>query len=465
MMADRTDQSNISGAANEVDGYRAHFSGLSHHALTKHVVALDSKKEVAAAKNKNLVPELTLIAAGISRAHDRASQMFKQGFLNGALHSKFEPDSTVFVETGDIKAEWLRDSTAQMRPYLFFAKDNRQIDNLIRGVIAGQAKDLVTDPYANAFDDKHKVRERKFELDSIAAPPILAWTYWKRTGDRSIFTNEFGRALSTVLDTMATEQDHQGESRYHSPGLSGNAVGSTGMIWSGFRTSDDACRYNFNIPQEMMAVSALKNIEEIERVVYKNDLQADCAHKLAEEVHDGIEKYGIVNSPHNGPVYAYEVDGLGRFILGDDANVPSLLSSPYLGYLQTQDAIYQNTRRLALSEENSNYFSGRAAKGIGSTHTKYFYKGENIWPLALVMQGLTADNAQERNETIEGLLRSSKGSQSLHESFDKDDPTKFTRQDFGWPNSLFAEMFLLQSGKVKPLPMAKITDFLPASNT
>lgn len=86
-----------------------------------------------------------------------------------------------------------------------------------------------------------------------------------------------------------------------------------------------------------------------------------------------------------GPLYAYEVDGFGKFRLYDDANLPSLLSLPYLGFVDITDPLYKNTRSLILSKKNPYYFEQSVFKGEGSSHTPQNY----IWPLALIVQALT----------------------------------------------------------------------------
>jgi meiotically up-regulated gene 157 (Mug157) protein len=212
--------------------------------------------------------------------------------------------------------------------------------------------------------------------------------------------------------------------------------------------------YNFLIPSEMMAVVALGDLAEIEDSFYHDDKQVQRAKHLRDDVHEGIQKFGIVHDPKYGEVYAYEVDGLGNYKLMDDANIPSLLSAPYLGYIKSTDPIYRNTRRLILSSENPNFNSGAVGEGIGSEHTP---KG-TIWPLALLMQGLTATTQQERVTMLDELLASDPGDHVLHESFNPDDPKKFTRKNFGWPNALFSEFILVDFEKRAPLPMPSMSD-------
>jgi meiotically up-regulated gene 157 (Mug157) protein len=387
--------------------------------------------------------------------------IFESGMLGAERLSFLTADGTIYVSTGDIPAEWLRDSSAQVRPYLYLAAQDETVRLYLRRVIARQGKYLYLDPYANAFKSDYKVWEKKYELDSLLYPIMLAWTYWKVTGDGTVFTADYQRGLLKALKTMQNEQHHREKSSYRHQALSqagkGSPVGYTGMIWTGFRPSDDASKYHYLIPSEMMAVVALGALAEIERTVYNNQKAANQAATMRLEVHKGIQKFAIVHSKQYGDVYAYEVDGLGHSLLIDDANIPSLLSAPYLGYVSTADQTYQNTRRMLLSTANPNFHSGTVASGIGSEHTP----PGMIWPLAILMQAFTADSQSEQDECIRQLLESDPGDHRLHEAFSPDDAHRFTRQDFSWPNALFAEYVLVNYFHLPPLPVPSTAD-LPA---
>ena len=397
-------------------------------------------------------------AADYNNPNAHLAEMFRAALLDTGKLAEYAPDGTAYIKTGDIPAEWLRDASAQARPYLFFAKDDPDTRKLLRAIIARMVKYIQIDPYANAFTLDYRVWEEKFELDSLAYPVTLSWSYWKTTGDESIFTPDFQKALDAILATMQREQDHPRDSRYTHKELpndgKGNPVGYTGMIWTGFRPSDDACYYNFLIPSEMFAVVALGDMAEIERSVYHNVIKANEAISLRDEVQRGIQTYGLVLVPKYGYIYAYEVDGLGHAILTDDANIPSLLSAPYIGYTTPNDRYYQNTRRFLLSSDNPSFYQGEVARGIGSFHTPDHW----IWPLALIMEGLTATTSSEKQDVLTQLLASDPGDHLLHESFDPDDPKRFTREDFGWPNALFSEFVLTQFQGQPEIPMGDTSD-------
>jgi uncharacterized protein len=364
------------------------------------------------------------------------------------------PDKTTYVITGDIGAMWLRDASAQMRPYLSFATD-AQVKSMLRGVIAREAKSILVDPYANAFNRDYKVTEEKFELDSLAYPIVLTWSYWKQTNDRSALTPEVKAAFEKAAGLMELERDHS-LSHYRHGELPNNGAGSpvgyTGMIWTGFRPSDDAAQYGYNIPEEMFAAVALSELADLESNAWHDKAMATEVSALRDGVVQGINEYAVVYRAPYGYMYAYEVDGLGHSNVMDDANIPSLLSIPYIGYA-ADPAIYRNTRRFILSSDNPYYFAGKSARGIGSPHTPKGY----VWPLALVMQGLTSENPKELSDVLAQLKASDTGDHLMHESFDANDPSKYTRSNFGWACSLFAE--LVQNrvmGISSPLPPGKV---------
>lgn len=366
-------------------------------------------------------------------------------------HAVQEPDGTTFVSTGDIGMEWLRDSSAVMTPYIGVAQSDSYVRTMLRGTIARQAKYILLDPYANAFTQNYRIAERKFEMDSLLYPIWFSYLYWKGSGDRSIFTPEVQREFTLILATLRTEQRHHRMSHYRNPELANGGMGTptayTGLVWTGFRPSDDAARYQYNIPDNMFGVAVLRDLTQIEKDVYRNGGMADNAWGLSVEIQRAIERYGLVNVPGFGRIYAYEIDGYGHANLMDDANIPSLLSVPYFGYVGANDVVYQATRRFVLSPSNPYYFTGKYASGIGSPHTPHGY----VWPLALVMEALTSTDASEITRVLGYLAASDTGDHRLHESFNSDWPESYTRDDFAWPNALFAQMMLGRENRLPPI--------------
>ncbi|GCE08765.1 glycosyl hydrolase [Dictyobacter aurantiacus] len=370
-------------------------------------------------------------------------------------------DGTTFVVTGDIPAMWLRDSTAQVKPYLTVAADDKDVQRLVRGLLQRQVRYILHDPYANAFNrepgrsgfshDHTEMTpllwERKYELDSLCYPLYLLHEYVVRTRDTTIFDETIHQMLQCVIDVMCTEQQHDLQSPYYFERDNGVASDTlpfqgrgtrcnfTGMVWSGFRPSDDACKFGYLVPANMFAVVVLRYVAEYARSIYQDEELALRALRLREEINFGIQTYAIVQHPVYGSIYAYETDGYGNYNLMDDANVPSLLSLPYLGYCAADDPIYLNTRRFILSAANPYYFSGTRARGIGSPHTPHGY----IWPIALSMQGLTATDEREVLELVQMLVDTTAGTGYMHESFHPDEPERYTRSWFAWANSLFGE--------------------------
>jgi len=363
-------------------------------------------------------------------------------------HALIQQDGTTFVSTGDIDAEWLRDSSAVVRPYIGLSLTDPEVARTLRGVIVRQARYINLDPYANAFTLDYHVAERKFEMDSLLYPVWFSYLYWKGTGDRSIFSREVQHAFERVMVTLRTEQHHTSRSKYRhgqlANGGEGSPVGYTGLVWTAFRPSDDPARYQYNIPDNMFAVVVLRDLSEIERSVYHNNAAAQNAWGLGIEIQSAIEQYGQVNLPGFGRLYAYEIDGRGHSNLMDDANVPSLLSIPYYGYVGANDSVYRATRKFVLSARNPFYYEGKFASGIGSPHTPRGY----VWPLSLVMQALTASDNAELDRVLGYIAASDVGDHRLHESFNANWPEAYTRDDFAWPNALFAELMNSHRGLI-----------------
>jgi len=368
-----------------------------------------------------------------------------------------------YVITGDIDAMWLRDSSAQVWPYLQFMEKDRKLQDLILGLINKQSQCINIDPYANAFyNDPDKkgewfsdhtamrpgIHERKWEIDSLCYPIRLAYHYWKTTGDATPFDAEWTRAQENTYKTFTEQQRKDGTSPYvfgrttsrgsdtlQVDGL-GYPVNPVGLICSAFRPSDDCSIFMFLIPSNLFAVTSLRQSAEILRKVKNNSDLAGRMEALADEVEAAVNRYGIIDHPEHGRVYAYEVDGFGSYMMMDDANVPSLLALPYLGAVDVNDAVYQRTRKLVLSPKNPFFFRGTAAEGIGGPHIGR----DMIWPMAIIIRALTSTDDSEIRNCIATLRRTHGDTGFMHESFHKDDPKKFTRHWFAWTNTLFGEL-------------------------
>jgi len=369
-----------------------------------------------------------------------------------------------FIYTGDIHAMWLRDSGAQVWPYVQLAPQDRHLQSMLAGVINCQLSLICIDPYANAFNDGPTgtgwqsdltkmgpwLHERKWEIDSDCYPIRLAYQYWKVTGDTSVFGDTWLEAIRKILTTFREQQRKDGTGPYrfqrNSPVPTdtqagygwGNPVRPVGLIASAFRPSDDATTFLFLIPSNYFAVSSLRKAAEIlETVNAQSGLAQEC-RALAEEVETALHKYATVEHPKYGTIYAYEVDGFGNKLMMDDANVPSLLAMAYLGDVDRNDPVYQNTRRFVWSEDNPYFFRGKAAEGIGGPHVGC----DMVWPMSLLMKAFTASDDAEIKWCIETLMKTDADTGFMHESFHKDDPANYTRAWFAWPNTLFGELIL-----------------------
>ncbi len=372
------------------------------------------------------------------------------------------PDT--FVYTGDIHAMWLRDSGAQVWPYLQLANKDEQLRLMLEGVVRRQLMCINLDPYANAFNDgpvgsywesdntdmKPELHERKWEIDSLCYVIRLAYEYWKVTGDDSVFDETWLKAVNNILTTFIQQQRKDGVGPYRftrktdrsTDTLNNNGLGApvnpVGLIVSCFRPSDDATTLQFLVPSNLFAVTSLRKAAEILSVVNKDEELAAKCTALADEVENAIKKYAVVDHPEFGKIYAFEVDGFGNALLMDDANVPSLLALPYLGDVDVDDPVYRNTRRFVWSTSNPYFFKGKAAEGIGGPHVGY----DMIWPMSIMMKAFTSTDDAEIKQCIETLMTTHNGTGFMHESFHKDNPSNFTRDWFAWQNTLFGELIL-----------------------
>ncbi|WP_233448887.1 glycoside hydrolase family 125 protein [Paenilisteria weihenstephanensis] len=406
---------------------------------------------------------------------EKLKRMFRKCMLNTITTTLVQKkDDSAFLFTGDIPAMWLRDSGGQLRVFLNLDDPSGKLHDVIGAVIRQQFRYILLDPYTNAFnfagngncwseiDQSERQNpwswERKYELDSLCFPVELAYFYWKQTGRVDLFDGDFLAAVKELIRVFRVEQHHEEQSEYffiRDNGIEqdslpndgcGTKVGYTGMIWSAFRPSDDACEYGYLLPANMFAVVILGYLEEIMTAFYpeETDLLGTITD-VKKEVQAGIVEFGIVEHPKYGKIYAYEVDGLGNSNIMDDTGVPSLLSLPYIKYCDTDDTIYQNTRRFSLSKENRYYFEGTAAKGLGSPHTPPEY----VWHMGLAIQGLTSTDAEECQELLRLFETTDAGTDLTHEGFLADDPTIYTREWFSWSNSIFCEFVLKEIGKLK----------------
>jgi len=410
------------------------------------------------------IEEVKLLLKG----NPKLAWMFENCFpntLETTVHYRLtDGDDDTFVYTGDIHAMWLRDSGAQVWPYVRFANDDPRLQKMLRGVILRQFKCINIDPYANAFNDgptggewqtdktamKPELHERKYEIDSSCYPIRLAYEYWRVTGDSSVFGDAWLEAIGKVVQVFREQQRKNGRGSYRFLRVTDRAFDTVGwdgygapakpvgLIASAFRPSDDATTLPFLVPSNFMAVSSLRKAAKILLKVNHNKLLAEACTSLADEVEQALQRHAVVRHPKYGSIYAYEVDGFGNHLLMDDANVPSLLSMGYLGDVPLNDTIYQNTRRFVWSEDNPWFFRGKAGEGVGGPHVGH----DMVWPMSIMMKCFTAQDDEEIRHCMRMLLSTDADTGFIHESFHKDDATRFSRPWFAWQNTLFGELVL-----------------------
>ncbi|MDR3738594.1 MAG: glycoside hydrolase family 125 protein [Terracidiphilus sp.] len=449
-------------------GVAVAVAGLStHRSVAFAAEAPNRRPKSADRKFRSAAVEQYLAETRARIADPELAELFVNCFPNTldttVEPGKFEGKPDTAVITGDIAAMWLRDSSAQVWPYLPLAAKDLELRALLEGVIRRQARCILIDPYANAFmadlsapplkwsredktDLKQGVGERKYELDSLCYPIRLSYGYWKKTGGTEPFDARWHQAMRTVVRTMREQQRKDSLGPYHfqrealtptetlNEGGYGNPVNPVGLICSGFRPSDDACIYPFLVPSNLFAVSALGWLAEMAQAILHDTALATEASALADEVRKALAKHATAQTAE-GTIWAFEVDGFGGQALMDDANVPSLLALPYLG-CSPDAALYARTRAFVWSKRNPWFFRGTAGEGIGGPHV-----GKNmIWPMSQVMYALTSHSPDEIRSAVAMIKQSSAGTGFIHESYFKDDPKKFTRDWFAWANTLTGEL-------------------------
>lgn len=449
---------------------RAFLIGTAATGLSRHVWAQDSLAvhRPALLERKFTSPAVeAYLTAVIGRLRDRRlAVLFENAFPNTldttVTVSSEGAEADTFIITGDIDAMWLRDSSEQVRPYLPLARKDKALQRLFRGLITRQARSILIDPYANAFmrdplartnlswarDDmtemKPGVAERKWEVDSLCHVIRLSHDYWQATGDVSPFDATWRAAMTLIIKTLREQQRKTGKGPYHFQRVSetpsdtlpldgyGPPTRKIGLIHSGFRPSDDACLYPFNIPDNHFAVVALRHLATLAPIAGLDTATANDAAVLAQEIAVALKTHGTMADQTR--VWAYEIDGFGNRLFMDDANIPSLLSLPYIGACAIDDPLYRTTRHAILSNSNPYFFKGTAGEGIGGPHIGL----DMIWPMSIIMRALTSVDDREIATCLDTLAQTTAGSGFIHEAFNANDPNHFTRPWFAWGNALFA---------------------------
>ncbi|TID20496.1 Meiotically up-regulated protein [Venturia nashicola] len=481
----------LSLASAQCPDYVDYSNQIDHEPKTTGRYRLPFQRPVAACRtwnNMDLETELTRVKGLITDTD--LSRLFENAWPN-TLDTAVKWHGTgtsgeelTFLITGDINAMWLRDSANQMQSYISLLKsspDSKSLASLWRGVINTQARYISVSPYCNSFQppveskispsssgskdkvfpnyDPNFVFECKYELDSLAAFLQVSAEYYEKTQDIDFFQKykwvEAVKAIMKVAKDMqtptyavngapiASPYTFERSTTQASETLTNNGGGNpiqngTGLIRSAFRPSDDSTIYQLFIPANMQFASYLSRASEI---MGKLPGQTDLATQmqaLAKQVQNAISQHGIIQHPVFGRIYAFEVDGFGSSNIMDDANIPSLLSAPLLGYLQRNDQVYQNTRNMILSSQNPYFMRGPLLNAVGSPHTPL----GNSWPMASIVRILTSDNLGEIRGELSALVGSTASRGLIHESVSAFKPEAFTRPWFSWANGLFGQMIV-----------------------
>jgi meiotically up-regulated gene 157 (Mug157) protein len=452
------------------------LAGSQSFAISKDLKYVTNRPEASKRKFVSKSVDKTIAKVKKAISNQELAWMFENCFPNTldttVKYSEINGKPDSFVITGDIDAMWLRDSTAQVWPYLPLVDGDKDLKKLFRGLINRQANCINIDPFANAFNFgkvqkghwdtdvtnmKPEIYERKWEIDSLCYPIRLAYHYWKSTGDTVCFDSNWQNAMQSILDTFKDQQRKENKGSYsflritdrfydNLPGVGfGNPTKPVGLIVSSFRPSDDATLFPFLIPSNYFAVTSLKQMAEMLQSLGVKDKLANDATKLANEVETALEKYAINEHLDFGKVIAFEADGFGNQMFMDDANIPNLLSLPYLGAMDLENPLYQRTRNFVLSENNPWFFKGEAAEGVGGPHVG----ADMIWPMSIIMRAMTSTDETEIKTCVEMLIKTHAETGFMHETFHKDNPEKFSRSWFAWANTLFGEL-ILKIYKEKP---------------
>ncbi|KAH7029086.1 uncharacterized protein B0I36DRAFT_325020 [Microdochium trichocladiopsis] len=391
-------------------------------------------------------------------------------------------EELAFIITGDINAMWIRDSANQIAPYKVVLKSAADdVASVFRGAINLQARYLVISPYCNSFHpppesgmgnggsggyyhvtppyDTKIVFTCNFELDDFGGFLQLSHDYFTATGDADFFNKfQWIYAIQSILATSREMQQptygpdgewlvpvytFQSQTMSASGTLANNGIGSpvndTGLVRSPFRPSDDSATFEHQIPANMMLSRYLASCAEImDKLPRAPAGLAAEMRVMSAQIDAAIKQWGIVKTPSGDEIYAYEVDGFGGINLMDDANVPSLLSAPYLGYVDRADPVYQATRKFVLSRRNPWWCSGTVINAVGSPHVR----PGAAWPMGSIMRIMTSDDDDEIRTTLKEILASTDGLGLIHESVDSNDAKRWTREWFTWANGLFGQMIM-----------------------
>ncbi|KAF5321078.1 hypothetical protein D9619_000858 [Psilocybe cf. subviscida] len=455
------------------------YSQSPHAPLSGGPLALPYMRPAPACRtfNSTAVEKVITDMKGLLKDPDLA-RLFENTFPNtlDTTVKYFNKDQNLaFIITGDITAQWLRDTANQFAHYHSLLSVDPALATLVKAVINNEARYVAEYPYCGSFQpppesglapshndwadgvtvnppvNNQTVFECKYEIDSLCGFLKLSRSYYQATKDSS-FMNANWRAAVDQIFRVINEQSQPtfdenfnfisfynwtGGNHALSPAVDNGGNGEpkayTGLVGTHHRPSDDLSVFAFLTPANAMLSVELTNLADILDATGQLRNVSQQAKTWSSRIHDAILKTTIVDN-----IYAYETNGFGGRYVMDDANVPSLLSLPYLGFLDKNDAAYVATRKLLLSNRNPYYAAGKKFNGIGGPHVDAWHP----WPMSHISAIFGTDNDQEILTHLYTIANNTNGLGLIHESQSIFDSTSYTRSWFAWANSYFAEMIL-----------------------
>ncbi|KAG5941637.1 hypothetical protein E4U60_007790 [Claviceps pazoutovae] len=407
----------------------------------------------------------------------------------------FDPAANLaFIVTGDITAQWLRDTGNQFAHLYKLLPQDGNLQALVKAVINTESRYISQYPYCGAFQpppesglkptvndyalkvnvnppvDNQTVFECKYELDSLAGFLKISRSYYQNTHDTSFINSNWEDAMSKILQTIEEQSqsswsnDWDFVSYYNWTGTTGSLAPpvpnggngepkqANGLVASSHRPSDDLCVFNFITSDNAMLAVELSHIADM----LDAESKLGSVSKQIRQYANVIRKAILEHTKTSNGIFAYETNGLGGQYIMDDANVPSLVSLPYLGFLPRNDSTYQKTKEAMFSRANPYYAVGKAFTGIGGPHVNATYP----WPMSQVSGIFGTDDDEEIRQRLAMIMDHTSGLGLIHESVQMHNGSDFTRPWFAWANSYFAEMVLDLAARKPALILKDETPYL-----
>ncbi|KAH8827769.1 Six-hairpin glycosidase-like protein [Flagelloscypha sp. PMI_526] len=439
-----------------------------------------------------------VIANMTSRLKDPdLARLFENTFPNtlDTTVKYFNKDQNLaFIITGDITAQWLRDTANQFAHYLPLLSLDQELAALVKAVINNEARYVAEYPYCGSFQpppesglspshndwadgvtvnppvNNQTVFECKYELDSLCGFLKLSRGYYNRTQDASFINDNWKSAIDQVFRVINEQSQASFDENWNwvsyynwtggngalSPrvpnGGNGEPKGKNGLVGTHHRPSDDISTYAFLTPANAMLSVELDHLASMLDAVGQLSNISTQAKEWSERISKAVWDTTLVDN-----VFAYETNGLGSRYVMDDANVPSLLSLPYLGFLKKDHPAYLATKKVVLSRQNPYYAEGASWKGVGGPHVDPWHP----WPMASISAIFGSDDDEEILDLLYRVANNTGGLGLIHEAVSIYNSSVWTRPWFAWANSYFAEMLLDLADRKPALIFNDTTSYRP----